>query len=49
MYCNNCDKEVLDEEIIFDYENNTLKHKKCGHAVEYVNKRRSNERHDCCY
>lgn len=39
FYCNNCDKEVKEDEMIFDYSDNSFKCKKCNRAVEHTEKR----------
>ena len=38
FYCDNCEKEVTEKEMFFDYDDNAFRHKVCGQAVEYINR-----------
>ena len=45
FYCDECDREIKEEETIFNYEDNSFKHTICGQIVEYCNKRQK-ENHE---
>ncbi len=36
FWCEQCNREVKDEEMIFNYEDNSFKHSVCGCFVESI-------------
>jgi len=40
FYCDECDREVTDKEMYFDYEDNAFRHKECGQSVQYCSNSR---------